>query len=195
MIVKGLSDGRRDGDITYTLNVKAKSGGGYSGKESSSISITNQDHNTGDLYLLLDTSTSMRRRGGKAHRKFQSLLALDAFTKDAERAGYQFQHRNGKNTITATRLIRKLAQQSSNRAIKLLNKYTIIDNPLDGKLAEDLDIHLITYNYHVQHNSFTLSRSKPSSGIDTTQSILSLKMADERLGNSINKNSHWKALG
>ena len=137
----------------------------------------------------------MRRRAGKAHRKFQSLLALDAFSKDAERAGYQFQHRRSESNITASQLIQKLAKKSSKHAIKKLNKYTIIDDPLDSKNAEDLDIHLITYNYHVQHNTFTLSHAKPSQGIDTMQTILSLKMAGERFGNSIKKNSQWKALG
>lgn len=195
MIVSGLGDGVRDGDITYTLNAKAQPGGGYAGTESASISITNQDHNKSDLYLLLDTSTSMRHRGGKNRRKFQSLLALEAFAEDAERAGYQFQRRSTGNTISSTHLLQKLAKQSSSRAIKELNNYTIIDNPNDVKRAEDLETHLITYDYHVQHNTFTLSRSNPSSGIDTMQAILSLKTAGEGFGNSIKNNSHWKALG
>ena len=195
MIVSGLGDGVRDGDITYTLNAKAQPGGGYAGTESASISITNQDHNKSDLYLLLDTSTSMRHRGGKNRRKFQSLLALEAFAEDAERAGYQFQRRSTGNTISSTHLLQKLAKQSNSRAIKELNNYTIIDNPNDVKRAEDLETHLITYDYHVQHNTFTLSRSNPSSGIDTMQAILSLKTAGEGFGNSIKNNSHWKALG
>nr|WP_284499986.1 Ig-like domain-containing protein [Synechococcus sp. MU1648] len=148
-----------------------------------------------DIYLLLDTSTSMRQSGGKDHRTFQSLLALDAFSKDAERAGYQFQRRDTNTTITSTQLLQKLAKKSSKRAIKELDNYTIIDNPNDGKNAENLDIHLITYNYHVQHNTFTLSRTNPTSGIDTMQAILSLKMAGEGFGNSVKKNSQWKALG
>lgn len=195
MIVTGLSDGVRDGDITYTLTAKAQPGGGYAGTESTSISITNQDHNKSDLYLLLDTSTSMLHSGGRGHRKIQSLLALEAFSNDAERAGYQFQRRSTGDTISSTQLLQKLAKQSSSRAIKELDQYTIIDNPNDGKNAENLETHLITYDYHVQHNSFILSRSKPSTGIDTMQSILSLKMADEGFGNSIKNNSHLKALG
>ena len=71
VIVTGLSDGERDGNVTYTLDAKAKPGGGYSGNESASVSITNQDHNTSNLYLLLDTSTSMLHSGGQDHRKFQ----------------------------------------------------------------------------------------------------------------------------
>ena len=76
VIVTGLSDGVRDGDITYTLNAKAQPGGGYAGTESTSISITNQDNNKRDLYLLLDTSTSMRHRGGKNRRKFNPCWPL-----------------------------------------------------------------------------------------------------------------------
>ena len=137
----------------------------------------------------------MRHSAGKDHRTFQSLLALDAFSKDAERAGYQFQRRGTNTTITSTQLLQKLAKKSTKRAIKELDKYTIIDNPNDEKNAENLDIHLITYNYHVQHNNFTLSRTNASSGIDTMQSILSLKMAGEDFGNSIKNNSDWKLLG
>ena len=47
---------------------------------------------TNDIYLLLDTSTSMLRTGGKNRRKLQSLLALNTFSQDVERAGYQFQN-------------------------------------------------------------------------------------------------------
>ena len=133
MIVTGLSDGVRDGDFTYTLNAKAQTGGGYAGTESASISITNQDHNKSDLYLLLDTSTSMLHREGKDHRKFQSLLALEAFAENAERAGYQFQRRSTGDTISSTQLLQKLAKQSSSRAIKELDNYTMIDNPNDAK--------------------------------------------------------------
>nr|WP_255614108.1 Ig-like domain-containing protein [Synechococcus sp. MU1611] len=148
-----------------------------------------------DIYLLLDTSTSMLHSEGRNHSKFQFLLALEAFAQDAERAGYQFQRRSTGNTISYTQLLQKLAKQSSSRAIKELNNYTIVDNPNDEKDADDLDIHLITYNYHVDHSTFTLSRSNPSSGIDTMQAILSLKMAGEDFGNSIKNNSKWKELG
>lgn len=149
----------------------------------------------GDIYLLLDTSTSMLHSEGKDHSKFQCLLALEAFTKDAERAGYQFQHRDNNNTVTATQLLQTLANQTSAQSIQELDNYTLIDNPNDAKNADDLDIHLITYNYHVQHNTFTLSRTNPNSGIDTMQAILSLKMAGEGFGNSVKNNSKWKALG
>ena len=149
----------------------------------------------GDIYLLLDTSTSMLHSEGKDHSKFQCLITLEAFAQDAERAGYQFQHRDTHTTITSTQLLQKIAKKSSKRAIKELDNYTIIDNPNDGKNTENLDIHLITYNYHVQHNTFTLSRTNPNSGIHTMQAILALKMAGEGFGNSVKKNSQWKALG
>ena len=149
----------------------------------------------GDVYLLLDTSTSMLHSEGKDHSKFQCLLALETFSKDAERAGYQFQRRDTNSTITSTQLLQTLANQTSTQAIQELDNYTIIDNPNDAKNADDLDIHLITYDYHVQHNTFTLSRTNPSSGIDTMQSILSLKMAGQVHGNSIKNNSKWKELG
>jgi hypothetical protein len=132
---------------------------------------------------------------GKDHSKFQCLLALETFSKDAERAGYQFQRRDTNSTITSTQLLQTLANQTSTQAIQELDNYTIIDNPNDAKNADDLDIHLITYDYHVQHNTFTLSRTNPSSGIDTMQSILSLKMAGQVHGNSIKNNSKWKELG
>ena len=131
----------------------------------------------------------------KDHRKLQYLLALEAIAKDFEHAGYQFQHRDTNNTISSTQLLQKLAGQSSRQAIQELDQYTIIDNPNDTKYTEDINLHLITYDYHVQHNSFTLSRSNPSSGIDTMKSILSLKMAGQVHGNSIKNNSKWKELG
>ena len=133
--------------------------------------------------------------GAKTGANSNPCWPLEAFANDAERAGYQFQRRSTGNTISSTHLLQKLAKQSNSRAIKELNNYTIIDNPNDVKRAEDLETHLITYDYHVQHNTFTLSRSNPSSGIDTMQAILSLKTAGEGFGNSIKNNSHWKALG
>ena len=151
--------------------------------------------NRSDIYLLLDTSTSMLHAGGKNRRKLQSLLALDTFSQDVERAGYQFQRRGTSTIISATELLQTLAQKTRNRAIKSLNNYTLIDDPSDGKDAENLDIHLITYNYHVQHKKFTLQRTNPSSGIDIMQTILSLKIAGEGFNNSIKNNSQWKALG
>ena len=132
---------------------------------------------------------------GKDHSKFQCLLALEAFAKDAERAGYQFQRRDTNNTVTSKQLLQTLANQTSAQSIKELDNYTIIDNPNDAKIADDLELHLITYNYHVQHNTFTLSRTNPNSGIGTMQSILALKMAGEDFGNSIQNNSKWKELG
>ena len=132
---------------------------------------------------------------GKDHSKFQCLLALEAFAKDAERSGYQFQHRDTNNTVTSKQLLQTLANQTSAQSIKELDNYTIIDNPNDAKIADDLELHLITYNYHVQHNTFTLSRTNPNSGIGTMQSILALKMAGEDFGNSIQNNSKWKELG
>jgi hypothetical protein len=140
-------------------------------------------------------SSSMRHSEGKDHRKFQCLLALEAFAQDAERAGYQFQRRDTNSTITSTQLLQTLANQTSTQAIQELDNYTIIDNPNDSNTADDLNINLITYDYHVQHNSFILSRTNPSSGIDTMQSILSLKMAGQVHGNSIKNNSKWKELG
>jgi hypothetical protein len=112
-----------------------------------------------------------------------------------ERAGYQFQRRDTNSTITSTQLLQTLANQTSTQAIQELDNYTIIDNPNDSNTADDLNIHLITYDYHVQHNTFTLSRTNASSGIDTMQSILSLKMAGQVHGNSIKNNSKWKELG
>ena len=132
---------------------------------------------------------------GRNHSKFQCLLALEAFAQDAERAGYQFQRRSTNSTVTSTQLLQTLANQTSTQAIKELDNYTIIDSLDDEKHADDLDIHLITYNYHVDHNTFTLSRSNPSRGIETMQAILSLKMAGEDFGNSIKNNSKWKELG
>ena len=167
-----------------------------------SFSINNQDtnqnkplHNNSDIYLLLDTSTSMHHNGGEDRRKFQSLLALEAFTKDAERAGYQFQRRNNKTTVTATQLLQTLASKTTKQAIQELDHYTIIDNPNDAKNADNLHLHLITYNYHVKHNTFTLSRTNPNSGIGTMQAILSLKMAGEQFTNSLKNNTQWKELG
>ncbi len=167
-----------------------------------SFSINNQDtnqnkplHNNSDIYLLLDTSTSMHHNGGEDRRKFQSLLALEAFTKDAERAGYQFQRRNNKTTVTATQLLQTLASKTTKQAIQELDHYTIIDNPNDAKNADNLHLHLITYNYHVKHNTFTLYRTNPNSGIGTMQAILSLKMAGEQFTNSLKNNTQWKELG
>ena len=137
----------------------------------------------------------MLRSDRNNHSKFQSLLALEAFAKDAERAGYAFQRLDTNNTITSGQLLQVLTEQTTEQAIQELNNYTIIDNPNDDKNAKDLDIHLITYNYYVQHKTFTLSRSSASSGIDTMQSILSLKMAGEGPGNSIENNNHWGELG
>ena len=137
----------------------------------------------------------MLRSDRNNHSKFQSLLALEAFAKDAERAGYAFQRLDTNNTITSGQLLQVLTEQTTEQAIQELNNYTIIDNPTDDKNAKDLDIHLITYNYYVQHKTFTLSRSNPSSGIDTMKSILSLKMAGQVHGNSIKNNSKWKELG
>ena len=149
----------------------------------------------GDVYLLLDTSTSMLHSEAKDHSKFQCLIALEVFAQDAERAGYQFQRRDNNTTVTSTQLLQILASQTSTQAIQELDNYTFIDNPNDAKNADNLDIHLITYNYHVQHNAFTLSATNPDSGIDAMQAILSLKMAGERFGNSIRSNTNWKALG
>ena len=131
----------------------------------------------------------------KDHNKFQCLIALEALTQDAERTGYQFQRRDTNATITSTQLLQTLANQTSTQAIQELDNYTIIDNPNDARNADNLDIHLITYNYHVQHNTFTLSRLNPNSGIDTMKAILSLKMAGEQFGNSINNNTKWAELG
>ena len=167
-----------------------------------SFSIDNQNadqnkplHINSDIYLLLDTSTSMHHNGGENRRKFQSLLALEAFTKDAEHAGYQFQRSNNKTSITATQLLQTLASKTTKQAIQELDNYTIIDNPNDAKNADNLHLHLITYNYHVNHNTFTLSHTNPNSGIGTMQAILSLKMAGEQFGNSLKNNTQWTALG
>ena len=125
---------------------------------------------TNDIYLLLDTSTSMLRTGGKNRRKLQSLLALNTFSQDVERAGYQFQKRGNSTIISATELLQRLAQKTRNRAIKDLNNYTLIDNPSDGKNAENLDIHLI-YDYHVQHKN-----SLSPVPVESYYNKLSLKM-------------------
>ena len=136
----------------------------------------------------------MLHKGGKKQRKYQSLLALEAFANNAELAGYQFQRRDTSNAISSAQLLKKLAQKSNGRAARKLNKYTIVDNPNDAIDAEDLVVELITYDYHVQHTTFTLSGSQPNSGIDVMQSILSLQMAGEEFDNSIKGNKQWKAL-
>ena len=137
----------------------------------------------------------MLHSAGKDHSKFQCLLTLEAFSKEAEHAGYQFQRRDTDTTVTSTQLLQTLANQTSTQAIEELDNYIIIDNPNDAKNANNIDINLITYNYHVEHNTFTLSRTNPNSGIDTMQAILSLKMAGEQFGNSINNNTKWAELG
>lgn len=132
---------------------------------------------------------------GKEHSKYQFLVALDAFSKNVERAGYQFKRRDTNATLTSTQLLKILADQNTTQAIQELDNYTIIDNLTDSKKAGDLNIHLISYNYHVQHRTFTLARANPNSGIETMKAILSLEMAGEGFGNSIDNNSAWTELG
>ena len=166
-----------------------------SSESSDSPSPAPTSENGNDVYLLLDTSTSMLHSTGKEHSKYQFLVALDAFSKNVERAGYQFKRRDTNATLTSTQLLKTLADQNTTQAIQELDNYTIIDNLTDSKKAGDLNIHLIPYNYHVQHRTFTLARANPNSGIETMKAILSLKMAGEGFGNSIDNNSAWTELG
>ena len=149
---------------------------------------------TGDVYLLIDTSTSMLRSGSKDRIKLQSLVALKAFTEDIERGGYQIQRIGTNSTISPSQLQQKLSDKTTRRAINELNNYTIIDNPNDGKEAKSLNINLLTYNYGVQHKRFILSHEVTNGGIDIMRNILSLKMAGEQSGNSTKNNPLWKKL-
>ena len=131
---------------------------------------------------------------GKVHSKLQYLLALKAFAIDVELSGYQFKRRGKSNTITSKHLLQRLAKGSNHRAIKKLNHYTIIDNPDDGKDGENIDVHLITYDFRVQHTTFTFSRNKPKEGIDTMRSMLELEIAGEHSDNSQINDFKWKDL-
>jgi hypothetical protein len=136
----------------------------------------------------------MLRSGANSRLKCQAYAALKAFTQDIERSGFQFQRTDKKSAIKASNLLEKLSRKTPKKAVRSLNNYTIIDNPNDGKSAENLNINLITSDYGVQHKSFFLSRNNPNKGIDIMGTILSLDMAGETFGNSIKKNRRWKKL-
>ena len=128
-------------------------------------------------------------------RLLQSMLALEALTKEIESAGYQFEHRVTQSPLTAAQLLQTLYDQATTQDNLDLNNYTIIDNPNDAKDADDINLHLITYDYHVQHKTFSLSRTNPNSGINMMQAILALRMAGEEFGNSFKNSSKWQELG
>ena len=57
---------------------------------------------------------------GKEHSKYQFLVALDAFSKNVERAGYQFKRRDTNATLTSTQLLKTLADQNTTQILKNL---------------------------------------------------------------------------
>ena len=156
--------------------------------------IESASESAGDIYLLIDTSTSMLRSGAEDRRHCQSCLTLKAFTQDIEKRGFQFQRTGTKSAITASNLLKDLSRKTPKQAIKFLNNYSIIGRQDDGRNADSLDINLITYDYGVKHKSFLLSRNNPNKAIDIMRTILSLDMAGEKFGNSIKNNKRWKEL-
>ena len=152
-------------------------------------------NDTNDVYLLLDTSNSTLHSNTNDRHKLQFFTALKTATQDIERAGYQFQRRSSNTTIKGSNLLQILASKSNKEALKELDNYKIIDNSKDSKTASNININLLTYDYHVQHKNFFLSHRNPSSGLDVMRTILSLEMPGEKFGNSIENNNEWKALG
>ena len=136
----------------------------------------------------------MLRSGAEDRHHYQSCLVLKTFTQDIEQSGFQFQRTGTKSAISASNLIKNLSTKAPRQAIKFLDNYNIVDRQDDGKLADNLNVNLITYDYGVQHKSFTLSHQNPNKGIDIMRTILSMDMAGEKFENSIKGNKRWKKL-
>ena len=79
--------------------------------------------------------------------------------------------------------------------IQILDQYKIVGNPDQKKNSSRLNIHLITYNYHVQHKHIVLSHKKPERAHQLIRRILTQELAGEQHENSVNGNSQRRKLG
>ena len=136
----------------------------------------------------------MQRSDANNHHELQSCLALNTFAKSIERAGFQIKSVDKNATITSTKFLQNLSGKTTKQAIKDLDNYKIIDNRDDNKEAEFLKVNLITYDYCVKHKKVSLSSKNPNKGIDIMRDILTLEIAGEQHGNSIENNNEWEKL-
>ena len=159
------------------------------------VSKKNTNPSAADTYLVLDTSTSMRDPDAKNNEKIQHFLALKSLTKSLEKAGFQAQHRRNKRQPTFEELLQEMTNKSTKQMIQTLDKYRISSNPDQKINSSNLNVHLITYDYHVQHKHIVLSHKKPEHAHNVLRKILTQELAGEQYGASIKGNSQWRKLG
>ena len=137
----------------------------------------------------------MQDPDAKNNEKIQHFLALNPLTKSLDQAGFQAQHKTNKKHETFEKLLQEMANQSTEQMIQTFDKYTISSNSGQKKNSSDLNVHLITYDYHVQHNNIALSHKRPERAHELIRKILNLEIAGEQFENSVKGNSQWRKLG
>ena len=147
-----------------------------------------------DIYLVLDNSNSMQRSDAKNHKKIQYSLALQALTEKLEDAGFEIQRKDKKQSILFEDFLQDVTKKSAKKMTQSLEKYSTISDQNQSN-TRNLNIHLITYGYYVDHKQFKLKHKKPKRALNIMQRILTIETAAEQFGNSIKGNSQWKKLG
>ena len=193
--VSGVADVDSDGDKSYKIFAAIEGNSSSRSRESESVEVVNLDKGS-DIYLLMDTSTSMLQSDvdgeTPSYQKLQGFAALKTFFETLERSGYAFKKKKQEKKIPVSDILSKLANLKSDLHQSFWRDLQVIDQPDDQRVAESVNLHLINYDYAVHHQMHKLSAKNPASAIDIAQKIIGMETAHQQYGNTVKGNPHWK---
>jgi len=147
-----------------------------------------------DLYLLLDSSTSMKGSdpSGVSRIEAQNRLAFETLKSALAAAGYGYTLK-GSNTFQPFLDDTNLTS-SQTLATDILN-YELVDDPTDGSStnARSITIHTIDFGYLVSHSEVTFTGSNPNFGELLARDVLLTQTPDITYGASTSPD--WIARG
>ena len=160
-------------------------------------------HPTVNLYLLLDNSTSMKgadpataAASNQTRLETQNRSAFIALQQAAALAGYGYY--TGSNSPFFNfddSSINNVLLNSSDLIANSLASYQLADDPSDGILAGNINVHVIKYGYIVEYQKTEITPTSVDEGISIAQQVLLTKTPDQLYGNSIASNPNWFARG
>ncbi|MEA5392322.1 Ig-like domain-containing protein, partial [Cyanobium gracile UHCC 0139] len=147
-----------------------------------------------DLYLLLDSSTSMKGGdpSGVSRIEAQNRLAFESLKSGLAAAGYGY---SLKGSSTFQPFLDDTNLTSSQTLASDILNYELVDDPTDGSSsnAKSITIHTIDFGYLVTHSETTFTGSNPNFGELLARDVLLTQTPDLTYGATTSPD--WIARG